>query len=80
VFTPVSALAIQPAKSAIVKGFRMPALRLVCEGVNAEDDAFAFRGYVAYANELFRVSMRIHKNGDVEMLDDDPLGRIVRLH
>jgi hypothetical protein len=55
-------------------------MRLVCDGVNADDDAFAFRGYVAYANELFGVSMRVHKNGDVEMLDDDPLGRIVRLH
>jgi hypothetical protein len=55
-------------------------MHLVCEGVNADDDAFAFRGYVAYANELFGVSMRVHKNGDVEMLDDDPLGRIVRLH
>jgi hypothetical protein len=55
-------------------------MRLVCYGVNADDDAFAFRGYVAYANELFGVSMRVHKNGDVEMLDDDPLGRIVRLH
>ena len=55
-------------------------MRLVCDGVNAEDDAFAFRGYVAYANELFGVSMLVHKNGDVEMLDDDPLGRIVRLH
>jgi hypothetical protein len=55
-------------------------MRLVGDGVNAEDDAFAFRGYVAYANELFGVSMRVHKNGDVEMLDDDPLGRIVRLH
>jgi hypothetical protein len=53
---------------------------LVCYGVNADDDAFAFRGYVAYANELFGVSMRVHKNGDVEMLDDDPLGRIARLH
>ena len=55
-------------------------MRLVCDGVNGDDDAFAFRGYVAYANELFGVSMRVHKNGDVEMLDDDPLGRIVRLH
>ncbi len=55
-------------------------MRFVCDGVNADDDAFAFRGYVAYANELFGVSMRVHKNGDVEMLDDDPLGRIVRLH
>lgn len=55
-------------------------MRLVCDGVNADDDAFAFRGYVAYASELFGVSMRVHKNGDVEMLDDDPLGRIVRLH
>ena len=55
-------------------------MRLVCDGMNADDDAFAFRGYVAYANELFGVSMRVHKNGDVEMLDDDPLGRIVRLH
>ena len=27
-------------------------MRLVCDGVNADDDAFAFRGYVAYANEL----------------------------
>ena len=55
-------------------------MRLVCDGVNGDDDAFAFRGYVAYANELFGVSMLLHKNGDVEMLDDDPLGRIVRLH
>ena len=55
-------------------------MRLVCDGANGDDDAFAFRGYVAYANELFGVSMRVHKNGDVEMLDDDPLGRIVRLH
>jgi len=55
-------------------------MRLVCDGINAEDDAFAFRGYVAYAKELFGVSMRVHKNGDVEMLDDDPLGRIVQLH
>jgi hypothetical protein len=55
-------------------------MRLLCDGVNADDDAFAFRGYVAYANELFGVSMRVHKNGDVEMLDDDPMGCIVRLH
>jgi hypothetical protein len=55
-------------------------MRLVCDGMNAEDDAFAFRGYVAFANEMFGVSMLVHKNGDVEMLDDDPLGRIVRLH
>ena len=55
-------------------------MRLVCDGVNAEDDAFAFRGYVAYANELFGVWMLVQKNGDVEMLDDDPFGRIVRLH
>jgi hypothetical protein len=32
-------------------------MRLVCDGVNADDDAFAFRGYVAYANELFGVSI-----------------------
>jgi hypothetical protein len=61
--------------------FRTEALRAFTARDLAERaHAFAFRGYVAYANELFGVSMRVHKNGDVEMLDDDPLGRIVRLH
>ena len=55
-------------------------MRLVCVGENAEGDAFAFRGYMAYQRQLFGVSMRVHKNGDVEMLDDDPMGFIVRLH
>jgi hypothetical protein len=55
-------------------------MRLVCDVMNADDDAFAFRGYVAYANELFGVSMLVRKNGDVEMLDDDPMGCVVRLH
>jgi hypothetical protein len=55
-------------------------MRFVCVGETAEGDAFAFKGYMAYRGELFGVSMRVHKNGAVEMLDDDPMGRIVRLH
>jgi hypothetical protein len=55
-------------------------MRFVCVGETAEGDAFAFKGYMAYQGELFGVSMRVHKNGTVEMVDDDPMGFIVRLH
>ena len=55
-------------------------MRFVCVGETAEGDAFAFRGYMAYRGELFGVSMHVYKNGAVEMLDDDPMGFIVRLH
>jgi hypothetical protein len=55
-------------------------MRFVCLNETAEGDAFAFRGYMAYRSELFGVSMRVYKNGAVEMLDDDPMGFIVRLH
>ena len=54
-------------------------MRLVYEGADAEGDTFAFRGYMAYQSELFGVSMLVRKNGIVEMLDDDPMGFIVRL-
>jgi hypothetical protein len=55
-------------------------MRLVCEGENAEGDAFAFRGYVAYEDQMFGVSMLVRKSGDVEMLDDHLIGFIVPLH
>ena len=55
-------------------------MRLVYEGANADGDAFTFRGYVAYQRQLFAVSMLVRKNGIVEMLDDDPMGFIVRLN
>ncbi|MGH6810787.1 MAG: hypothetical protein ACREDM_00075 [Methylocella sp.] len=55
-------------------------MRLVCEGANVEGDAFAFRGYMAYEGQLFGVSVLVHTNGYVEMLDDDPMGFIVPLH
>jgi hypothetical protein len=55
-------------------------MRFVCVGETANGDAFAFKGYMAYHDELFGVSMCVHKNGAVEMLDDDPIGFIVRLH
>jgi hypothetical protein len=55
-------------------------MRFVCVGETADGEAFAFKGYMAYHDELFGVSMRVHKNGAVEMLDDDPIGFIVRLH
>jgi hypothetical protein len=47
-------------------------MRLVCDGVNAEDDAFAFRGYVAYANELFgaRRRQQQHDGARFEQLID----------
>lgn len=54
--------------------------RLVCEGANAERDAFVFRGYMAYEDQLFGVSMLVHTNGTVEMLDDDRMGFIVPFH
>ena len=55
-------------------------MRFVCVGETAEGDIFALKGYMAYHGELFGVSMRVHKNGYVEMVDDDPMGFIVRLH
>lgn len=55
-------------------------MRFVCMGEIADGDAFVLKGYMAYHGELFGVSMCLLKNGYVEMLDDDPLGRIVRLH
>ncbi|WP_156964449.1 hypothetical protein [Methylocapsa aurea] len=59
---------------------RMPEdMRFVCMGETADGDAFAFKGYMVYQGVLFGVSMRVQKNGYVEMLDDDPMGFIVRL-
>jgi hypothetical protein len=55
-------------------------MRLVCEGQNATGDLFAFHGYMAHHRHLFNVSLEVSKNGFVEMLDDDPMGEIVRLH
>ena len=52
---------------------------LVCTGETDEGDAFAFKGFMAYRRELFGVSMRVCKNGYVEMLDDEPMGLIVQL-
>jgi hypothetical protein len=49
-------------------------------GANAKGDVFAFRGYMVYEGQLFGVSMLVHTNGHVEMLDDDPMGFIVPLH
>jgi hypothetical protein len=59
---------------------RMPEdMRFVCMGEIADGDAFVLKGYMAYHGELFGVSMCVLKNGYVEMLDDDPMGFIVRL-
>ncbi|WGJ16382.1 hypothetical protein QEV83_09170 [Methylocapsa sp. D3K7] len=55
-------------------------LRFVCFNDAAEEECFLFKGYMVYRGELFRVSMRVYKNGNVEMLDDHPMGRLVRLH
>lgn len=55
-------------------------MRLVSDGANEQGDAFMLWGYVAYHSMLFAVSMRVHKDGLVEMLDDDPIGEIIRLH
>jgi hypothetical protein len=55
-------------------------MRLTYEGANAEGNIFGFRGYMVYQSQLFGISMLVRKNGLVEMLDDDPLGFIVRLH
>ena len=55
-------------------------MRLVYEGANADGDAFTFRGYVVYQRELFAVLMLVRKDGIVEMLDDNPMGLIVRLN
>jgi hypothetical protein len=55
-------------------------VRLVYEGANTDGDAFTFRGYMAYQSQLFGVSMLVRENGTVEMLDDDPMGFIVRLN
>jgi hypothetical protein len=55
-------------------------MRLTYEGANAEGNIFGFRGYMVYQSQLFGISMPVRKNGLVEMLDDDPLGFIVRLH
>ena len=55
-------------------------MSFICVGENAEGDIFALKGYMAYQGELFGVSIRVHKNGYVEMVDDDPMGFIVRLH
>ena len=55
-------------------------MRFVCMDETADGDAFAFKGYMAYQGVLFGVSMRVHKNGAVEMVEDDPMGYIVRLH
>jgi hypothetical protein len=62
-------------------GQRIPEdLRFICLNEAGEGDGFLFKGYMAYRGELFRVSMRVYQNGNVEMLDDHPMGRIVRLH
>ena len=55
-------------------------MRLAYAGARAEGDAFTFRGYVAYQGMLFGVLMLVRKDGQVEMLEDDPIGSIVRLH
>ncbi len=54
-------------------------MRFVCGGDTADFDAFTLKGYMAYHGELFGVLMRVLRNGYVEMLDDDPMGFIVRL-
>ncbi len=54
-------------------------MRFVYDGETADGEAFAFKGYMAYHGELFGVLMRVQKNGTVEMIDDDPMGFIVRL-
>jgi hypothetical protein len=54
-------------------------MRFVCMGETVDGDAFVLMGYMTYHDELFGVSMRVHKNGDVEMVGDDPMGLIVRL-
>ena len=59
---------------------RMPEdMRFICEGETADGDAFAFKGYMVYQGVLFGVSMCVQKNGYVEMVNDDPMGFIVRL-
>lgn len=55
-------------------------MRLVCEGANEEGNVFAFRGYMAYEGQMFGVSVLVHTNGYVEMLNDDPMGFIVPVH
>jgi hypothetical protein len=54
-------------------------MRFVCIDEIDDGDAFMLKGYMAYHGELFGVWMCVLKNGYVEMLDDDPMGFIVRL-
>jgi hypothetical protein len=65
------------------KHWKKPAdMSLLCLGLgmNDTDDAFLLWGHALYSDDLHAVHFQIDKEGWVELLDNDRIGRIVRLH
>lgn len=54
-------------------------MRLAYCGLDPEGDRFGCRGYMVFDGILFDVTLSVDKIGHVSMVDDEPLGCIVRL-
>ena len=63
------------AGSGVDQGDLTPRAKSAVDG----SGGFEITAYVAHCNELFRALFRVESDGEMMMLDDEPLGRIISL-